>query len=556
MKESILTNQSKKIEFILVFLFFTFIILFLSLSGYTFLGIQDEVQLQSTLSAGDPKNYMMSYPLSVLVSLLYTKASGIPWYSILMLLYISLISLLMAIYIVKLDYNKYLKYFLLLLFTLLLIFILLDVSITLLTFLLIVFAVPLIPNHQFFFWFLLCLASFLRVEIILSLLPLFILAYMIFMQKAFFTSKNILMIFLFVIAILTNHYSSSMNKEYKEWLQFTKDRLYFTDLDGPDKNHILTDDEYQLARSWWICDLSLYPVDKISPAAGSTIDVVVYRIFSKNSIINLLRKIYHNKMLIILILLTAYIVFLEKNNFRRSYLILFMLAFFALLLVRDAQRTTFPIIMLWSMILFLEYLKRNKMILLNTLLLSLFIYIMIETPWKKVTNYHQNEQLVREFKDLVNRNNMKLEIPSGFTSSYELVVTVLKQNHLLQEKNWVDYNHYLLLSGWFTMHPLCLKQHDISFKKVKRKYNTYYEYLLDDKTGIIGSKGTTHINPFLANNLLRMYDEKFTQGTNCLHKVKVVDQSNHFIINQIVKVCEDKSSTHDRNKNISSKTDQ
>ena len=553
MGESILTNRSKKIEFILVFLFFTSIILFLTLSGYTFLGIQDEVQLQSTLSAGDPKNYMMSYPLSVFVSFLYTKASGIPWYSILMLLYISLISLLMTLYIVKLDYNKYLKYFLLLLFTLLLIFILFDISITLLTFLLIVFSVPLIPNNQFFFWFLLYLASFLRVEIILSLLPLFILTYMIFMKKTFFTSKNIFIILLFAVAILTNHYSSSMNKEYKEWLQFTKDRLYFTDLDGPDKNHILTDDEYQLARSWWICDLELYPVDKIPQAAGSTIDVVTYRIFSKNSILKLLRKIYHNKILIILILLTAYIVFLEKNNFRRSYLLLFMLAFFALLLVRDAQRTTFPIVILWSMILFLEYYKRNKIILLNSFLLSISIYIIIETPWRKVIDYQQNEQLVKEFKDLAHRNNMKLEIPSGFTSSYELIVTVLKQNHLLQEKKWVDYNNYLLLSGWFTMHPLCLKQHDISFKKTKRKYNTYYEYLLDSKTGIIGSKNTTHINPFLSNNLLRMYDEKFTQGTDCLHKVKVVDQSNHFIINQIVKVCEQKNSIHAKDKNISTK---
>ena len=107
----------------------------------------------------------------------------------------------------------------------------------------------------------------------------------------------------------------------------------------------------------------------------------------------------------------------------------------------------------------------------------------------------------------------------------------------MDEKNWVNYNDDLLLSGWFTQHPLCLKQHNISFEGVKRKYDRYYDWLLASNTGIIGAKGETrHIRPFLANNLLRMYDEKYAEP-GCHHKVKKVDESEHFIINQIVKVC-------------------
>ena len=100
-------NHYQKTEFIVVFLFFISIILLLSLSGYTFLGIQDEVQLQSTLSAGDPRNYMTSYPFGLFVSMLYTRMPEVPWYSVAMLLYTALISFLMALYVAKADYGKH-----------------------------------------------------------------------------------------------------------------------------------------------------------------------------------------------------------------------------------------------------------------------------------------------------------------------------------------------------------------------------------------------------------------------------------------------------------------
>jgi len=421
-----------------------------------------------------------------------------------------------------------------------------EVSVTLLTLLLIVFAIPLIKDHQIFFWFLFFLASFLRVEIIFSLLPLFILAYLLRIKKKSFNKKTILISLLFIIAIAINHLSASMNKEYKEWLEFTKPRLYFTDLAGADTNHILTNDEYHLSRTWWICDLDLYPVAKIPQAAGSTLDIVVQRVLTPQGIKYLLRKLYHNPFLLLFLLLTAYIIYREKNNLRRAYFILFVISFFTLLLVKDTQRTTFPLMLMWSLLLFFELLEKRENLKMKGLLFVVLLLTVVEIPWSKVTQYEKNEQLVTEFKDLVNRNNMKLEISSGFTATWDLTIKVLMQGHLFYEKNWVDYRRYLLLSGWFTMHPLCLKQHDITFKNIKRKYNTYYEYLLNKKTGIIGDlKGEAHIRPFLANNLLRMYDEKFVKGSGCHHKIKIVDQSEHFAIRQIVKEC-----THDTDVNI------
>ncbi len=536
-------KYSKKTEFIVIFLFFTSIIFLFSLYGYTFLGTQSEIQLQSTLSAGDPRNYMMSYPFSIFVSMLYTNLSGVPWYSIVMLLYIVLISFMMALYVVKVDYGKYIKFLLFTLFTALLIFILFETSVTLLTMLLIVFTIPLIKGHQALFWFLLFLASLLRVELIFSVLPLVILAYMIRIEKTSFTKKNLLLALFFVTAILINHLSVSLDKEYKEWLDFSKSRLYFTDLSGIDKHHILTNDEFELSRTWWICDLDLYPVEKIPQAAGSIRDILQEKVSRPNFLRLFAYRIYHNKLFALLLLMTAYIVYLEKNNLRRGYYILFAIGFLTLFMVKDAQRTTFPLVMMWSTLLFFGFLEKRKDLMMKGLLFVLLFFIAIEIPWGKVTHYQKNEQLVTEFRDLVNRNNMQLEMPAGFVASWEISAEVLKEGHLLKEKDWLDYNRHFLLSGWFTMHPLFFKQHNISFKNVTRKYNSYYEYLLDSNTGIIGDlKGKKNIRPFLTDNLLRMYDEKFTKGSGCYHKVNIVDKSEHFAIRQIVKVCDENTS--------------
>jgi hypothetical protein len=232
--------------------------------------------------------------------------------------------------------------------------------------------------------------------------------------------------------------------------------------------------------------------------------------------------------------------YLEKNNLRRSFYLLFATGLFALLLVKDVPRTTDPMIMLWGTILFLGLLNKKKEICAKCLLLFMILFTITETPWEKVSGYQENEQLVREFKELVGRNSsMKLEPASGFTSSWKGIRTAVKQNHLLYEKNNIDFNHHFIHAQWFAMHPVFFKQHDISFKGIHRKYNSYYEYLLDKNTGIIGSKDKATTNQFLVNNLLKMYDEKFAEP-GCSHKIKMVDQSEHFTINQIVKVCNSK----------------
>ena len=531
---------SKHYELITIFLFFTAIIFLFTLTNHTFLGIQDEVQLQATLSAADPKNYDTSYFLALFIGTLYTHFPDISWYSITMLFYIGIIAFLMAVYLTKIDDTyRFFKPFLFLLFTLLLIYMLLATEGTFLTLMLIVMAIPLIKKHQGWFWLLLWVASFLREELILSVAPLFILAYMLSIRKSSFTKKNLIPILIFVSGIAFNHLSPALDKEYTNWLEFTKARLYFTDLTGMDEKKILTSDEYELAKTWWICDLDLYPAEKIPLAACTTLDALKDKLFYEKELARRVFAIpYHHPVIIFLALLTLYLIYREQNYLRKGYLLLFGIGFAMLLLVKDVDRVTFPLLLLWWMVLILILLRKREGKLLTLSMPILLLFVALQTPWHLLAEYEKNESLVKEFKTLLAKNPMQLEITSGFASSWELLTTVLKQNHLLDEKNWVDYNDDLLLSGWFTMHPLCLKQHNISFGGVQRKYSRYYEWLLDSETGFIGSKGETkHIRPFLANNLLRMYDEKLAEP-GCHHEVRKVDESEHFIIHQIVKVCQ------------------
>ena len=138
---------------------------------------------------------------------------------------------------------------------------------------------------------------------------------------------------------------------------------------------------------------------------------------------------------------------------------------------------------------------------------------------------------------------MQLEITTGFTSSWEHLIETIMQNHLFDEKNWIDYYDDLLLQGWFSRVPLVYKQHNVSFNGIKRKYPHYHDWLLDPKSGFLGSTGESrHIRPFLSKNLMKMYDKKFP-NKSCKHVAVLIDQTKHFIIHRVVQICADDNTT-------------
>ena len=210
---------------LVLFLYFTTVSVVMITSGYTYLNDNDDLILWSLLTTGEPRTLIMSYPLSIVLSTLYNYFPQVEWYSLMVFFYLSLISLLFSFYISLLN-DKYLKILSILIGTIILIHVWLQVSVTLLTLLLIVVSIPLVRKHQVIFWILVVIASFLRVGIIFSLSPILFLAYLLLFEKKYLTLKQIFTILALSIVILFNYISPSFNKEYTEWMQYNKARAF------------------------------------------------------------------------------------------------------------------------------------------------------------------------------------------------------------------------------------------------------------------------------------------------------------------------------------------
>lgn len=314
----------------------------------------------------------MSYPLSIVLSFLYKVIPNVEWYSLTVFFYMSLISLLFSFYISQLN-NTFLKILSTLVVTLILVHVWLQVSVTIVTLLLIAASLPLIRHHQIIFWIMILLASFLRTGIIFSLSPLFVLVYFLLVDKKYFTQKRVLIILTLIGAILLNYISPTFNKEYKEWIQYNKARAYFVDLRGKQTSNILNKEEEFLASLWWAQDRSLLPSKKVIEAAGSASGIALEKLsdFMKSPqlIVSFLSKKEHKyKLLMLLTLLTLYLLFIERSIFSKLLYLLFIFGFFVLIIVRDYDRATFPLIILWGVLVTLQLLENKKIILLSIFL--------------------------------------------------------------------------------------------------------------------------------------------------------------------------------------------
>ena len=491
----------KKREFIVVFVLFLLFILGMILTHHTFLGVQDEGHLQATLFNNEPINYMTSYPLAVMGGHLYAHFPSVQWYSVILTSYTVFIAYVLSLYIASIHFlHKGMTLFykmLLLFFSLALIaYTLLEVDVTSPTLLLIVLAVPLIKERQILFWVLFWIASFLREQILWSVLPLIVLAYLMQVEKSYFTPKRFGIIAVLLLGILFNHFSYKLDKTYDKWMDFTEARAYYTDFGGVKTKGILTSDEYYLAKGWWLADLDLYPYKKIQKAAGSTLDIVKERFLYEHPKSQIKHIFLHHPSLYLLLFFSFLMVFFYKSWIKIFGYLGFFLGLIVLLMVKDVERVTLPVLLMWWALIGTDlwYMLRSRFQWIAYGLLVFVLgwvnYYIIETlPLERITHYQQKEALAHEMKSLIEKNHMELEITSGFPSSWNRLIEALMQNHLFDEKQWISYSKDLFLSGWLTRVPLLYKQHHISFGGVKRKYAHYHDWLIQPHSGIIGSKG-------------------------------------------------------------------
>lgn len=505
-----------------------FLLIVLKLS---YLGTIDDPYLRKFLIHGENRTLIMSYPLSTVLAFLYERFPHVQWLSWTYFLYMEVVIALFSYYVSRVE-DTVIRISMFLFGSVVLIFAMMNITITLLTLLLIVLAMPLVRRHQIVFWSLFLLALLLRDTIVLSILPLLAVGYALFFDKTYFTTKRSIVISFLLLTIATVPFSPKLDRSYQNWLDFYHARVYFTDLHGKDEKGIMNENENLIANSWYAQDESLLSSRKIIAAAGSELDVVTYRLIHMK-LRHILSELYHHKVLFILLFATFYLLRQAKISQRKKALyIVYILGFFTLLFIRDVNRVTYPLIFLWIIFLVDELMKLGKTKEITIMFFAASVALIIDLPI--YNRMHQPEALEhgREILELMQKHEYMYEPGLGFPVKVNSAfVDAMSQNRLFDEKTWIS--NYILPAGWMSRHPYFYKSHQIG-KGSGDIYATYYNYLISTKTAFIGSK---EIDEKMNEKILGMYDKLYGEKNQCHHKIVRIDESKNFAVVKVVRIC-------------------
>jgi len=203
---------------------------------------------------------------------------------------------------------------------------------------------------------------------------------------------------------------------------------------------------------------------------------------------------------------------------------------------------TVPLIMMWAYIVF-ESTRSHR--ILNIAFASLFTYIFYSYISGQLgyRYFNENTALQKEAHQLIKKSGKICEgsvnYPTGFSGE---VNAVFKANYLFHEDNWLQLNDKEILpTGWLSRNQFFYVAHNLSDAKTKRKYATYHDYLIDDKTAFFGSKLLIKDKSFQVF-LLDAYDKLYLKDRpNCKHETFIINESKHFSISQIRVDCNSSS---------------
>jgi len=522
---------TKHQEHIKYFLLFFSPLLILQLFNLTRLVTNDDFGLWQMIIDGESRTFILSYPLSYTLVCLYEAFPNIPWFSFVLLVGMLLNIWFMAKYCS--TYVRHYKTLVVVFFFVVLILYSLNLSITLITVSLIATSLLYIRNDFKIFIFLITLTTFLRNDFMLTLLPVILLSILLFYNFSI-SKRNILYLFVFFLIALMNINLYKTDQEYSEWMTFNKARANFADL-GIHPNYqnesLTTEQKKLLEYGWYMQDETILPTSIIIKLSNASfIDVLKSIQYNFN----------HN-----LILSLIFLGFLYAGFYRKKYFIYYLSLFlfvFIILVVRDVERTSIPLLiaLLCIIIESLQIIERPEDNFSFLLIIPISIFL-LKIPNMIQTNYliiNEKNHLQNELIQLVENSDKTYIISIGFPSQFRYLNTIFLGNTLFNETNWIKFNkHNILMTGWLSRHPYFYRTHKISSFETKRKYDDYYGFLLSESTTFIGDKSQTNIQSELSKTILTVYDQIHNQAKECSHKIIVTDTSPHFEVSKIINQC-------------------
>lgn len=530
-------------EYHIYFIVFLIFSVFYNVYGYASLSTNDDWALRGMLVAkGVYNTFIMSYPLSWVVSHLYDFFPLIPWYSILLSLVMIINFYFVARYIAQLD-SSFQKIVFLILSVLWITFLWFNMSITILTVTTMISAVGMIKQRFGVSLLLLFVAALLRTDIMFIMMPYYIASYLILRTSWQLSKSEIVHIVLVFIMLIGMTWMEKRDSNYSEWLKFNKARSAIVDMGIMDvsKNYFTEEEQFFIMISWWQ-DTMLLPMEKVI-AVTPTLATVLKKNLKGIHPIKFIQnyKFKHWLWLLLIASIFLFVIKFRQQKVKALFIPVFVIGVLLLLITRDVERVTVPLIMMWAYLLF-ESLRPYRKI--NTLLLVIFTFIFYYYASNQLgyRYYKENTILQKEARELIHQSGKSCEPSMIFPLVFSNEVNrVFQANYLFDENNWLQMNdNEILPAGWLVRHPYFYEAHQISTSDIHRKYQDYHEYLVDESTAFFGSK-YLETNKVYQKYLLQQYDRLYLQDRpQCHHNVTVISRSKHFSIAQIRIECDEK----------------
>lgn len=513
--------------------------LFYLLHGDAKLVTNDDWALRGMLAAkGVYGTLIMSYPLSFVMSKLYDIFPAVPFYSLLLTVVMALNLYFWARYIAQTQ-SMLQKIVLLGLSLVWLTFLWLNLSITILTVTTIVTAVGVIRINKSYSFMMLIVAALLRLDIMILMVPYYIVSYLILSEKIGLHKREWRLLVALILVLAASILLQKQDRAYQDWILFNKARASIVDMGVMHgSKEIFTKEELFCIQAGWWQDPVLLPSEKLIGVTPSFFEMLSKRLQSVD-IAGLIKNYIFKHWLWLLLSGSLVAIVLGYQQKRVFFLLFFVAGVFVLLLTRDVVRVTAPVFVWWALLIF-EILRGHRII--STLFLALFTAIFVYYASGQWTHKYVeiDMALQKEAKELIQSSGKVCEpsitFPTGFIGE---LTAVFNHNYLFREERWMHLgDKEILPSGWLSRHPFFYETHDMSDRYRQRKYQTYHDYLVDEKSAFFGSNYLVPDESF-KRYLLEAYDKRYLkERPECRHKSAIVKRSEHFSISQIYIECD------------------
>jgi len=503
-------------------------------NGYASIETNDDWALRGMLTAKNIYGTLiMSYPLSYVVSHLYDFVPSFPWYSTLLTLVMALNFYLISLYIAKNDHFIQ-KIILLILSVLWMTFLWFNMSITILTVTTMISAIGFIHKNLLISFVFVFIASLLRIDIMLIFIPFYAVSYFILRNPLRLNKNEILGLVFLLFLVISSLIIQKQDKSYSDWLAFNKARAAIADMGilNVKKDFFTKTERFCINISWWqdTALLSSEKIIKTTPSLSSIIQKNIQNFY----IVPFVKNYKFKEWLWILLAASLILILLNFRNRKALFIPLFIIGTILLLITRDVERVTVPLIMMWAYIVY-ESTRSHR--ILNITFISLFTYIFYSYIAGQLgyRYFNENTALLKEAHQLIKKSNKVCESSILYPTLISREVNaVFKANYLFHENNWLQLNDKEILpGGWLSRNKFFYISHNLSDAQTKRKYATYHDYLIDEKTAFFGSKQLRKSKSFQIF-LLNTYDKLYLKDRpNCKHKIFIINESKHFSISQI-----------------------